>query len=327
MGDIAVILPAFNEEITISATIEDFHRALPDASIWVVNNHSTDATQARAEATFKKLGCRGGVLREMRKGKGNAIRRAFTQVEADIYVMADADLTYPASDVHTLLAPVLAGDADMVVGDRHVGGHYATENKRAFHGFGNRLIKNLVNKLFGASLSDILSGYRVFSRRFVKSYPILVDGFEIETDMTLHALDKRFAILEIPVNYRDRPEGSASKLNTVKDGVRVIRTLMNILRYYRPLVFFGGLSIVFLIFGLALGWPVLDEWMRTRYISRVPLAILASGIEIIAVVLGAIGLILDSIVHFDKRIFEQELLINSFDRRVSLISTNCHDEK
>ncbi|MBU0587307.1 MAG: glycosyltransferase family 2 protein [Gammaproteobacteria bacterium] len=315
MQDVAVILPAFNEELTISATIEDFHRALPEASLWVVNNRSTDATYDRASATLKALGCRGGVLNEMRKGKGNAIRRAFTQVEADIYVVADADLTYPAVDVHVLLAPVVAGEADMVVGDRHVGGHYAAENKRAFHGFGNRLVRYLVNRLFRAQLSDILSGYRVFSRRFVKTYPILVDGFEVETDMTLHALDKRFPIMEIPVGYRDRPEGSASKLNTFRDGVRVLKTLLNILRHYRPLVFFGGLALIFLLLGLLLGLPVLEEWARTRYINRVPLAILATGVEIIAVVLAAVGLILDSIVHQDKRAFERELLHEVFSQR------------
>lgn len=250
----------------------------------------------------------GGVINEIRPGKGNAVRRAFLDIDADIYILADADLTYPASQVHELMAPVIAGEADMVVGDRHSSGHYAAENKRTLHGFGNRLVRDLVNKLFRADLADIMSGYRVFNRRFVKSYPILVDGFEIETDMTLHALDKRFRIVEIPVDYRDRPAGSLSKLNTLRDGARVLNTISNILRYYRPLVFFGGAAILLAALGLIAGVPVLAEFVRERYISHVPLAILATGLGIVAIVLVAIGLILDSLTHQDKRNFEREIL-------------------
>lgn len=308
MPEIAIILPAFNEEQTIGLTIEDFHSALPEASIWVINNRSTDATAAKAHAVLHQLGCKGGVLNEPRAGKGNAVRRGFTAVEADLYVLADADCTYPAKDLPKLLAPVLSGNADMVVGDRHAAGQYATENKRAFHGFGNRLVRDLVNRLFGAGLSDIISGYRVFSRRFVKTYPVLVEGFEIETDVTLHALDKRLSIVEIPVDYRDRPEGSASKLNTFRDGIRVLRTLVNILRHYRPLAFFGGMALLFLVLGLLLGAPVVEEFVRTRYISHVPLAILSTGVMVIAALLGSVGLILDSIVYLDRRVFERELL-------------------
>lgn len=237
---IAVILPAYNEEQTIAATIEDFHCELPDAEIWVVNNCSTDSTEKIARATLEYLECGGGVINEWRPGKGNAIRRAFLNIDVDIYILADADMTYPAAQVKDLMAPVLAGEADMVVGDRHSSGCYRVENKRALHGFGNRLVRELVNKLFRSNLADIMSGYRVFNRLFVKNYPVIVEGFEIETDMTLHALDKRFRIVEIPIEYRDRPEGSYSKLSTIKDGLRVINTIANILRYYRPLVFFGG---------------------------------------------------------------------------------------
>lgn len=308
MQDIAIILPAYNEEKTVGPTIEDFYRVMPNAAIWVINNHSSDATEDTARAVLARLGCRGGVMNELRPGKGNAVRRGFTSVDADIYVLADADSTYPADDLPKLIGPVLAGEADMVVGDRHVGGQYATENKRALHGFGNRLVRDLVNRLFHARLSDILSGYRVFSRRFVKTYPVLVEGFEIETDVTLHALDKRLPIVELPVEYRDRPEGSASKLNTFRDGIKVLRTLANILRHYRPLTFFGGLAIVFLLLSLLLGAPVLVEFVLTGYITHVPLAILSTGIEVIAVLMIAIGLILDSIVHLDKRVFERELL-------------------
>ncbi len=248
------------------------------------------------------------MINEGRPGKGNAVRRAFLDIDAEIYILADADLTYPASHAHELMAPILAGEADMVVGDRHSSGHYAAENKRALHGFGNRLVRDLVNKLFRANLADIMSGYRVLNRKFVKSYPILVEGFEIETDMTLHALDKRFRIVEIPVDYRDRPAGSFSKLNTLRDGVRVLNTIGNILRYYRPLVFFGGAAILLALLGLLAGIPVIDEWIRERYISHVPLAILASGLGVVAVVLAAIGLILDSITHQDKRNFERDML-------------------
>lgn len=305
---IAVILPAYNEEQTIADTINAFHVELPQAELWVVDNNSKDDTRRIAHATIATLGAKGGVIEESRQGKGNAVRRAFHDVEADVYVLSDADLTYPAEQVHALIQPVLEGRADMVVGDRHSDGQYQQENKRLFHNFGNRLVQSLVNRLFGAALVDIMSGYRAFSRLFVKTYPILVAGFEIETDMTLHALDKRMRIIEIPVNYRDRPVGSFSKLNTVRDGMRVINTITTVLRYYRPLVFFGGAALVFALLGLIAGLPVLEDWMRERYVHHVPLAILATGLGIVAVVLAAIGLILDSITHQDKRRFERELL-------------------
>lgn len=311
MARIAVVLPAYNEEKTLAATIAEFHRALPEASIWVVNNNSTDGTEAAAVDALRDLGCAGGVINEFRKGKGNAVRRAFMDVEADVYVLSDADLTYPADQVWMLLDPVLAGAAEMAVGDRHTAGNYAAENKRVLNGVGNRLVRNLVNGLFRSHLADIMSGYRVMSRRFVKNYPILSEGFEIETEMTLHALDKRFRVLEIPVNYKDRPEGSVSKLNTLQDGFRVIVAIFNILRYYRPLVFFGGVGMLFFALGLYAGMPVLEEWIRTKFIHRIPLAILASGLEIIAIIMVAIGLILDSIAHQSKQDYERALLRDS----------------
>jgi glycosyltransferase involved in cell wall biosynthesis len=305
---IAVVLPAYNEEQTIGAVIREFHAALPSAAIWVVNNRSSDKTEALARETLQLLGCAGGVLNESRPGKGNAVRRAFLDIDADVYLLADADLTYPATEATQLMAPVLQGMADMVVGDRHSAGHYASENKRKFHGFGNRLVRDMVNGLFGSRLTDIMSGYRAFSRRFVKNYPILVEGFEIETDMTLHALDKRFRIVEIPVEYKDRPDGSVSKLNTFRDGTRVLLTIGNILRHYRPLVFFGGISLLLGLLGFLAGFPVLIEWMAHRYIYRVPLAILATGLVIVSVVFAAIALLLDSIAHQDRRNFERTLL-------------------
>ena len=305
---ICVILPAFNEALTIEACIADFHAYVPDAQIWVINNRSTDNTGSIARAVMTRLGCAGGVIDEARPGKGNAMRRAFMEIDADVYLLADADMTYPASQALQLIEPITSGVADMVVGDRHSAGNYAVENKRALHGFGNRFVRYLINRLFNASLVDIMSGYRAMSRRFVKNYPILVPGFEIETDMTLHALDKRFRIIEIAVAYKDRPEGSFSKLSTVRDGMRVLATIGNILRYYRPLFFFGSAAMVIGVLGLVAGVPVIDDWIRHRYIYHVPSAVLAAGLEIIAIVLLAVGLILDSIAHQDKRLFERGLL-------------------
>lgn len=305
---IAIVLPAYNEEATVAATITAFHAALPGAAIWVVDNRSSDGTGAVARATLAGLGCAGGVWNEARPGKANAVRRAFQEIEADVYVMSDADLTYPADRIGDLVAPILAGEADMVVGDRHSAGHYAAENKRRWHGAGNALVRWLVNRLFRAQLADIMSGYRAFSRRFVKAYPILVEGFEIETDLTLHALDKRFRILEIPVEYRDRPEGSHSKLSTLRDGTRVLFVIVQVLRYYRPMLFFGLLSMLVLVFGLLSSVPVFDDWLRYRYIYHVPLAMLAASSVVVAVILFAVGLILDSVAHQQRMNYELAVL-------------------
>ena len=305
---VAVVLPAYNEELTIEATIRAFHEALPTAAIWVINNRSADATESVARSTLSALGCAGGVLNETRKGKANAVRRAFMEIDADYYLMSDADLTYPAGRASDLLAPVMEGKADMVVGDRHSAGHYASENKRPLHGAGNELVRFLVNKLFGANLADIMSGYRAFSRRFVKGYPIIVEGFEIETDVTLHALDKRFRIVEIPVEYQDRPEGSVSKLNTYRDGAKVLFVIFQILRYYKPMLFFGSLALFMLLFALAVSMPVFDDWFRYGYIYHVPLAILAAASVVVSAVLLAIGLILDTIAHQQKMNYELKVL-------------------
>lgn len=308
MIDIAVILPAFNEELTIAGTIESFHRELPEARIMVINNNSKDATASIAGNTLKRLGAPGQLINELRQGKGNAVRRAFMDVDADIYVMSDADLTYPAERVHDLIRPIVENDADMVVGDRQSGGHYKSENKRRFHNFGNALVKWLINKLFRADLSDIMSGYRVFSRTFVKNYPVLVEGFQVEIDVTLHALDKRFRIVEIPIEYKDRPPGSFSKLNTFADGAKVLFTIAQILRYYRPLMFFGGLAFLFGVLGLTASIPVFQDWIQYRYIYHVPLAVLAAAFELVAVMSLSAGLVLDSITHQHKMNFERNLL-------------------
>lgn len=321
---IAIVLPAFNEEQTIAGTIEAFHAEMPDAQIVVIDNNSQDATGQIATDTLKRLNSNGTVIREIRQGKGNAMRRAFLDIDADVYVLADADLTYPADRIHDLIRPVLNGEADMVVGDRHSGGHYASENKRPLHNFGNFLVQRLVNRLFNASLVDIMSGYRAFSRSFVKSYPILVEGFQVETDMTLHALHRRMRIVELPIEYRDRPVGSVSKLNTFSDGARVIFTIAQILRYYRPLVFFMALSMIFALAGLVVAIPVFDDWFRTQYISHLPSAVLAAALETVAFLLLAVGVILDSISHHEK--LKAELHYLSIHKRSPATYIREHDE-
>lgn len=311
MARIAVVIPAYNEEQTIADTLREFHAELADATFVVVNNASSDNTAAVAQQTLQELDARGMVINELRPGKGNAMRRGFRAVEADIYVMTDADTTYPANQVHALLEPVATGAADMVVGDRISQGRYQQENKRSFHTFGNNLVRSLINMIFNASLSDVMSGYRVLSASFVKNYPILVEGFQIETDMTLHALDKRFRVLEIPVEYRDRPEGSESKLNTFRDGARVLATILRIFRHYRPMLFFGTIATLLLLTGLISAVPVIEDWLRHRYIYHVPLAILATGFTLMSGLCFSLGLILDSMVYQHRMNFERDMYSDS----------------
>ena len=312
--DIAILVPAYNEAATIAQVIEQFHAELPHAQIWVINNNSKDETHAIADSTLKRLGARGGVLFEQRQGKAFAVRHGVHMVEADMYVLVDGDTTYPASSVHALIAPVAENRADMAVGDRISGGHYARENKRALHGMGNGLVMRLINTLFGAKLHDVMSGYRAFTRTFIKTYPILIDGFEIETDITLHALDKRQRIIEIPIDYKDRPDGSMSKLNTMTDGLRVLTTIFNIFRIYKPMAFFGIPALVLALAGIALGAIPVIEFMQTRFITHVPLAILATGLEIFSLVLVAVALILDTVAHNARVNFELQLLRFNYRR-------------
>jgi glycosyltransferase involved in cell wall biosynthesis len=305
---IAIILPAFNEEATIRETVHDFHAHLPAAEIVVVDNNSSDRTQARVEEAAR--GVAGGVrlIFEKRQGKAFALKRAFHEVEADVYVVADADLTYPAKDLAALLGPVLADEADMVVGDRLARGRYARENKRSFHDLGNRLVRLIINVLFAARMNDIMSGYRVLSRGFVKSFPMLSGGFEVETEITLHALDKRFRVLELPVEYRDRPVGSASKLNTFRDGYRVLRTILLVFKDYKPFVFFSALSALFFAGSLACGAPVILEFIRIRFITHVPLALLATGLMILSLMMFCVGLILDTVARYHRFDYEHRIL-------------------
>ncbi len=292
---IAIILPAYNEELTIVNTMKDFFSACPEAEIYVIDNASKDRTNELARAAYQTLGCKGRLLEERRKGKAAAVRKAFMEIDADVYVMADADMTYPASDLRGLLAPVLEGRADIVCGNRHSSGVYSRENKRPMHDFGNNLVRWLINSLFRGTLQDILTGYRVMSKRFVKNYPILSDGFEIETEMSIHALDKGYSIIEMPTDYRDRPEGSFSKLNTITDGILVLKTIFAIFVKYRPLLFFTICSLIFAAAALAAGaFPIL-EYIKTGTVLHIPLAILASGLSILAMLSFSVAVILDGL--------------------------------
>lgn len=302
--DIAVLIPCYNEELTIVKVIQDFKKELPNAKIYVYDNNSKDNTFNIAKEN-------GAIVRrEPRQGKGNVVRSMLRDIDADIYVLVDGDDTYPAEFVHRLIDPVKKGEADVVVGDRHTNGTYKNENKRPLHNFGNNLVKVLINKLFNAGLNDIMSGYRVFNRKFVKTIPINSTGFEIETEMTLHTLDKRFLIKEIHIEYRDRPEGSYSKLNTFSDGMRVLKTIFWVFKDYKPLTFFSIISLMFFIFGLIIGLPVVDEFIKTSYVEKVPSAILATGLMLFSVISLFSGFILDTIVKQHRENYE--LYLNRF---------------
>ncbi len=306
MDRLAVLIPCYNEADTVGRVIDDFARVLPGAVVYVCDNNSTDATADTARAHG------AAVLSERRQGKGYAVRRLFAEVQAEAYLMVDGDCTYPAEAAAALLAPILSGEADMVVGDRLAGGQYARENKRPFHNMGNKLVKKLVNTLYHAGLSDIMSGYRAFSRKFVKTMPVMSPGFELETEITLHALDKRLAVVEIPVDYRDRPAGSLSKLNTVRDGFRVLRTIVTVFRDYKPLLFFSLLAALLTGLGLEIGVPVVVEYLKTGLVPRLPSAVLAVGLIITALLFLCCGLILDTIGRNNRKQYE---LISSMMHR------------
>lgn len=297
---IAVLIPCYNEAQTIATVVADFRRALPEAEVFVYDNNSQDETSRIAREA-------GALVRkESRQGKGNVVRSMFRDIEADYYVLVDGDDTYPAESIDRLLAEAAEG-ADMVVGDRLSNGTYAKENKRGFHDFGNNLVLFLINRLFGVGLRDIMSGYRVFSRRFVKLYPVLCEGFQLETDMTIFALSRRLAVAEVPIQYRDRPAGSQSKLNTYSDGFRVLMTIFNLYRFFYPLRYFSVVSAIFGLIGLAVGLPVIIEFIHTAYIEKVPSAVLASGLMILAIISFSSGLILDSLNKKDQEDFERNL--------------------
>ena len=292
---IAVLVPCYNEEVTIAQVIEGFRAALPDAAIFVFDNNSIDATARIARE-------HGAVLvPSLRQGKGNVVRHMFETVEADIYVLVDGDATYPPEAAPALIETLENAGADMVVGTRL--SSFGGASFRRFHLFGNRMMSWIISRLFGIRLTDVLSGYRVFSRDFVKSVPLVAQGFEIETELTLQAAAKSFRILEHPVAYGSRPEGSHSKLSTFSDGYIILRTIFAICKDYKPLMFFMTLSLVFALASIICGIPPIMDYYRTQFVSHVPLAILAAGIGITSVIFFVVGVMLDTINKYHNESF------------------------
>lgn len=296
--EIAVIIPCYNEAPTIGKVVDDFHRELPEATVYVYDNASTDATAAIA------MGHGATVRFEPRQGKGNVCRQMFRDIDADCYLMVDGDDTYPAESALSLCAPILAGEADMVVGDRLSNGTYAQQNTRAFHGFGNDLVRAMIKWIYGYGFEDVMTGYRAMSRPFVKTIPVLSEGFQIETELSIHAVDRRWRIADVPVEYRDRPEGSVSKLNTVRDGLRVIAMIGTLFKDYRPLKFFSLVALLFCISGLCAGIPVVTEYFTTGLVPRFPTAILAAALMFMAVLSLATGFILDAVAKVERKQWE-----------------------
>ncbi|EHS85766.1 glycosyltransferase family 2 protein [Bifidobacterium breve] len=292
---VAVLLPCFNEEVTIGKVVRDFKAALPDATVYVYDNNSTDHTAeiAAAEGAI--------VRREPRQGKGNVIRAMFEDIDADVYVMADGDDTYPADAAPAMVAKVLDG-YDMVIGDR-LSSTYFQENKRPFHNFGNRLVRGSINGLFNAHVTDIMTGYRAFSFTFVKTYPVLSRGFEVETEMTIHSLNNNLRLYEMPIQYRDRPAGSVSKLDTVGDGIKVMGTIFRMIREYKPLPFFGTIGLLIGAIGILLCGGVTYEFTKTGLVARFPTLIGAIMLVIVGLLLFATGIILDVIAKNDRKTF------------------------
>jgi len=285
---IAVILPCYNEEAAIGATVSGFRAALPNATIYVYDNNSSDRTVAVATKA-------GAIVRtERQQGKGHVVRRMFADIDADIYVMADGDLTYDPKAAPAMVDLLLAEQLDMVVGTRR---HEEKEAYRGGHVLGNKLFTGLLSGLFGRSFSDIFSGYRVFSRRFVKSFPVLSSGFEIETEMSVHALELRMPVGEVETAYGARPEGSQSKLSTYSDGWRILKTIVTLYRIERPVLFYGSIGASFLALAILLSVPLVITYVNTGLVPRVPTAILVTGMSIIAVLCFFAGLILDTVTR------------------------------
>ncbi len=297
MANIAILLPCYNEALTIEKVVKDFKQELPEAQIWVYDNNSSDGSAELAQAA-------GALVRRVRQqGKGHVVRRMFQEIDADIYVMVDSDDTYPADEVHQLIAPIASGEADMVNGDR-LSSTYMQENKRPGHNFGNTLVCTLIRLFWGQKVNDVMTGYRAFSRHFIKSCPVLSKGFEIETEMTLHTLDKRMSLVEIPIQYRDRPEGSVSKLNTVRDGIRVLKTIFNFFRFYRPEFFFGIVGTVLLVLAMALFIPVLIHYFQEGEVPRLPTLNFAGFLAIAGLLSYSVGLILGACKKYSDMMFE-----------------------
>ena len=302
---IAVLIPCYNESKTIEKVVKDYKKALPEADIYVYDNNSTDGTAEIAEKA-------GAIIKhEYRQGKGNVIRSMFRQIDADCYLMVDGDNTYPAESAREMCDLVLERKADMVVGDR-LSSTYFTENKRPFHNFGNRIVRFLINKLFKNKIKDIMTGYRAFSYEFAKTFPVLSKGFEIETEMTIHAVDKNFMIQEIPVTYRDRPEGSVSKLNTYKDGFKVLKLIATLFKEYKPFFFFNIVAVLLAIISLIFVVPVFNEYFQTGLVLKFPTLIVGGFVMLAAILSFVCGVILDVIVKKHRQLFE--LMLNQLKK-------------
>lgn len=300
MDKIAVLIPCYNEAVTIKKVVEDFKRELPEATVYVYDNNSTDGTDEIARAA-------GAVVRyEYQQGKGNVIRRMFAEIDAECYIMADGDDTYPAKHAPEMVNKVLERRVDMVVGDR-LSSTYFEENKRPFHNFGNTLVRGSINTLFKTDIRDIMTGYRAFSYRFVKTFPVLSRGFEVETEMSIHAIDKNMFVENVVIDYQDRPDGSESKLNTYSDGFKVLMTILRLFRTYRPMGFFGAVSAVLMLLAIGFFIPVLVTYLKTGLVPDFPTLIVCGFAVIAAVISFFSGLILKTIYQKNRQDFEMVL--------------------
>lgn len=300
MDKIAVLIPCYNEEMTIYKVVSDFRRVLPEAVVYVYDNNSRDRTAEEA------LRAGAVVRREYKQGKGNVIRRMFREIDAQCYVMTDGDDTYPAEDAPEMVRMVLERGSDMVVGDR-LSSTYFTENKRPFHNFGNSLVRKMINVIFHTDIKDIMTGYRAFSYSFVKSFPVISKGFEIETEMSIHAVDKNMLVENVVIGYRDRPQGSESKLNTISDGAKVLRTIVRLFRDYKPMSFFGILAGMLAVLAIAFFIPVFVEYTKTGLVSRFPTLFMCGFTMLAAIQAFFAGMILQTMKMKNLQDFEMEL--------------------
>ncbi|SHM51841.1 glycosyltransferase family 2 protein [Chryseobacterium polytrichastri] len=295
---IAVLVPCYNEALTIGKVVSDFKIFLPDAEIYVYDNNSKDGTSVIAREA-------GAIVKyEKKQGKANVVFKMFREIDADIYIMIDGDDTYPVDCIQQMLDQFIENNCDMLVGDRLSNNSYKNQNKRAFHNFGNNLVRNLINVFFGSELKDILSGYRIFSKKFVKNYASTIKGFELETDLSIYSLNYELVIDEYSIDYRDRPEGSVSKLNTFTDGFKVIKLFFNLVRLYKPLLFFGTVSAVMFILGLLFMTIPIREYFEYKYVYKVPTLIFSIMLIILSLLAFMTGLILDNISIIDKKNFK-----------------------
>lgn len=298
---VAVLIPCYNEAVTIGTVVDDFKRVLPLANVYVYDNNSTDDT---AKIAFEH----GAIVRqEPRQGKGYVVRQMFRDIDASYYLMVDGDDTYPAEEAPDLIRPLAENVADMTVGDRLSNGTYGKENTRAFHGFGNNLVRWMIKCIYKYDFEDVMTGYRAFNRVFVKTMPVLSSGFQIETEISIHAVDKHWRIKDVPIEYRDRPEGSESKLDTFGDGARVLMAIVSLFKDYKPMSFFGWMALVFLVLGLIAGVPVIIEFTLTHLVERFPTALLAVALVLCGALSFTVGLILDTVSKNNRKQWEIEV--------------------